>query len=696
MTDRIYNPGTFTQKIKKLFDEKDGLASSKIIACAFDNNDIFYASTDCGVFRLDGEKFCQVEEVPEPVVAFCKDSDGILYAASGKNVFCLKNNRFLVCGSFKTDVDAITAYEKLLFAADSNNIYVFENGLWQEYMYLESRVSSIAFNGEYFCMCSEGVLNYIRCKRKIWQNLIPSMSGIPQTYVNDIAFDGIGYLWLATDNGLMVYDNLSKWLTPENSDILPAEKIYHITTDSEGGRWLSSDNGIIYEKNGGLKYLGYSRWVPATDVRCIAVSSDCSTVFAGTDCGLSRITFKKMSLLEKADYYLNIANTYQKREGYVTKRYLTDNTDFNSGYNFISDNDGLWTERYIAAESYRYAVTGDKSALENARESMKSMFYLMKITGIPGFVARAIRRKGEMDYGDGNHEWHLSADGSCEWKGETSSDEITGHFFGMNVYYKLCANDDEKKEICSLLCGIIDHALKNNYKLCDVDGKPTSWANWSPDSLNSDEKWAWENGINSFEFLSYLKTVYNMSGNDKYLKVYNKLIKENHYAINLVTHKKYDAHVTHIDDQLAFLTSVTFLSNEDDVDVRRLILMAMERHFRYERIECTPMWNFIYSVYTDRCADIDGAVRVLGDMPLDLVNCKIVNSTRKGLVYDTEQEKWGEAPQLLKPLPIDERPFYQDDSGTFKFDARERHSLEDAGVYLLPYWYARYHKIISE
>ena len=51
------------------------------------------------------------------------------------------------------------------------------------------------------------------------------------------------------------------------------------------------------------------------------------------------------------------------------------------------------------------------------------------MTGIPGFPARAVWAKGEVGHkstgGSGGYpaEWHDTADGRFEWKGDTSSDE---------------------------------------------------------------------------------------------------------------------------------------------------------------------------------------------------------------------------------------------------------------------------------
>ena len=72
------------------------------------------------------------------------------------------------------------------------------------------------------------------------------------------------------------------------------------------------------------------------------------------------------------------------------------------------------------------------------------------------------------------------------------------------------------------------------------------------------------------------------------------------------------------------------------------------------------------------------------------------NSSRKGLVYDTEQERWGEKPQLKEALDIDARVIHNYDSNPFKTDDGNGRNCCAPSAYLLPYWFARYYGIIEE
>jgi hypothetical protein len=56
-------------------------------------------------------------------------------------------------------------------------------------------------------------------------------------------------------------------------------------------------------------------------------------------------------------------------------------------------------------------------------------------------------------------EWHRSADGRWWWKGDTSSDEVDGHYFAYAVYYDVAATEDEKREIRPFVARITDHII---------------------------------------------------------------------------------------------------------------------------------------------------------------------------------------------------------------------------------------------
>src|SRR5690606_32646331 len=101
--------------------------------------------------------------------------------------------------------------------------------------------------------------------------------------------------------------------------------------------------------------------------------------------------------------------------------------------------------------------------------------------------------------------WPLSQDEKYWFKTDTSSDELDGHFFFYALYHDLVAETAEEKErVKTIVRGIVDHLIRNDYVLMDHDGTPTRWAVYNPTSLNRDFDWHFERGLNSLSMLSYL------------------------------------------------------------------------------------------------------------------------------------------------------------------------------------------------
>ena len=349
------------------------------------------------------------------------------------------------------------------------------------------------------------------------------------------------------------------------------------------------------------------------------------------------------------------------------------------------------------------------------------MIKLTEVTGKKGFTARATRYAHEENFSTGNREeWHICEnDPGCEWLGETSSDEMTGHYFAYGIYFDLVADAEEKKRIAEVVRTITDHILENNFHLCDVDGVPTTWANWEPDLLNNDDRWYYEKGTNSLEILSFLKTTYHVTGDKKYNDVYEMLIAKHHYAMNCMQYKCEDGHVAHIDDQLDFTNIYPLLMYTDCPAQREVFKMGLTHHWQYERVERSPFFNIVYGALTENSCDIENAARSLAEMNLDLVRWPVFNSYRKDIVWDTEQEEMGVPAQLKYPVEYGSRVLVHYDGNPFVCDSgaeefvninakivNRTSTLPGTGadgmcamqpyVYLLPYWMGRYHGLIGD
>lgn len=693
----FYKSQKYPQRACEFFTSENGLLSSKALCLAADKSGTVYIGTDGGLnyTKADGS----MGSFPCGRVQALFAANDAVYFAAGKVLYAVKDGKISEMQSFDDDVIQMSGTEEI-YLITASWLYILENGKFEKFFHTEFLPADIAIAGKKITAASGDNLIIVNGKRKHWMTIFPEHSTMPSFKINCLAFDEtLGFLWLGTDKGAYIYDYKIGWYGHKELDCLPEEEIYKIHFADDGRVILSSAAGLIIIKNGSRKYLPATRWSCEPKLNDAVAAGNC--IWTATDSGVSKITETEMTLAEKADYFFNLTERkFVRTLGYVTGLGGIKNGDPETGKPNITDNDGLWTQTYIGALAYCYAVTKDKKVLEAARRSMKAMGYLTKITGVKGFTARAVRFEGEPGYGtvvkrDGA-EWHAAPNGECEWLGETSSDEMTGHFFGFSLYYDFCANKEEKAYIKEILCDIVDHIIENNYRLCDVDGLPTTWANWAPDQLNGNCMWLWEKCINSLEMLTFLDVAYHVSGDEKYRKEFLRLAVDEHYLLNAAQHKKDDGHTCHIDDNLGFLCTATILRIEKDPAIRKYLLMGMKHHWEYEKPEHCVLFNLIYGAFTDEACDLDGAVKTLRDFPLDISQRPVVNSGRKGLVFDTEQERWGGSPQLKEALEIDERIIRNYDSNPFRVDDGNGTSSASPSTYLLPYWLGRYYGLIEE
>lgn len=694
----FYKSEKYPQRMCDYFTVNNGLLSNKATCIAGGADGTVYIGTDSGLNYTKADGSLGSFKCDAVKTAYTA-KDGTVYFATANRVYTAKEGKIAELQSFDAELYEFSGIDEVYLLAE-NALYKLENGKFERFFHNDAGSTNLACSNSKITASSKKTLNIVNGKRKHWMSIFTEHSTMPDFKINCLAFDEVlGFLWLGTDKGAYIFDCKNNWFGHNEIDALPEEEIYKIRFAADGRVILSSEAGLIIVNNGSRKYLPATRWAMEKDINDAVAVGD--SIWTATNSGVTKITEKEMTLREKADYCFNLVeDKYVRTLGYVTGLGGIQNCDINTGKPNITDNDGLWTQIYVGSLAYAYAVTKDEKILEAARRSMKAMGYLTKISGVKGFTARAVRFEGEPGYGtvvkrDGA-EWHPAPNGECEWLGETSSDEMTGHFFGFSLYYDFCANDEEKEYIKGIICEIVDHILENNYRLCDVDGLPTTWAIWDPEQLNRNSMWLWEKCINSLEMLTFLNVAYHVSGDEKYRKEYLRLAIDEHYILNAAQHKKDDGHTCHIDDNLGFLCTATILRIEKDPAIRKYLLMGMKHHWEYEKPEHSLLYNIIYTAFTDDVTGLDSAVKTLYEYPLDFVNRPLFNSSRKGLVYDTEQEKWGEASQLKEALDIDARNVHNYDTNPFRADEGHGRSACSPTPFLLPYWLGRYYGVIDE
>ena len=488
---------------------------------------------------------------------------------------------------------------------------------------------------------------------------------------------------------------------------LPVNEITVIAEESPTVLWFGTKRGAIRfdEHTDSLQYFAGMRWLPDDEVTGIGFEKrapgntpDCIVVWLETPKGYSRIEHKPMTLAEKAQLFSDRVQQRHLRWGMTSDSHLRVPGDLSSNQMVSSDNDGLWTAMYVAAEAFRFKVTGEAEARANAKQGMQALLRLEEITGIAGFPARSFIKKG-VDAQPGDGEWHDTPDGIWRWKGDTSSDEIVGHYFVFPLYFDLVADEAEKKQLAATLDRITNHILDNNYQLIDLDGKRTRWGWWGPDTIWEDPD---ETGLRALHILAHLRVAIHLTSNPQYRTkfqaAYDDLIKNHKYHLLMRNQKiMIPGHINHSDDELAFLSYYPLLSYETDRNLREVYQQSLERAWQIERPERNPLWNFIYAVGCEaKEFDRDDSVRTLQEIPMDLIEWAVKNSHRQDVPIDPLSDRF-KRKQALIVLPYDELPMTKWNGNPYNLDGGNGGRSEDDGAYfLLPYWMGRYHKLIGE
>jgi hypothetical protein len=441
-------------------------------------------------------------------------------------------------------------------------------------------------------------------------------------------------LCVATDRGVAVLRGMAL-SNLRGADGLPYEDTTCLAEGFGGDLWIGTSRGAIRQTGNEFHFFGAQAWLPGDFVRDIAVSGH--AVYLATDGGLGVIRYEPFTLAKKAAYFERELEDWNfKRLGFVHKLYRSGEPE--GWLREISDNDGGHTAHYLAAMSFKYAATGDAQARAEAVEAFKAMVWLDDITPKPGFIARSIwsvkSDKGERSrLGSGGlpAKWYPTDDGLWIWKGDTSSDEVNGHFYSVSLFHDLAAKGAEKQRAAKHLANIAMHIIENGWVLRDMDGKPTRWGRWDPDYLL--RPYGFEaRGLNGMEAQTYVQTAFALTGNQEFQAGLDQLLKWRYHTYTVRQKVTFPPDsVVPWDDELAFRCYHPLLRYAREPELRSIYLRSLERHWEVMRMQHVPFFNFMYGGLTGNDCEAAQAAQHLRDWSLDLVSHRYHNSHRRDL-----------------------------------------------------------------
>ncbi len=363
-------------------------------------------------------------------------------------------------------------------------------------------------------------------------------------------------------------------------------------------------------------------------------------------------------LFKKAQWLQEDLHSFNRQYGIVMPRVLLPpegNADLSSAH---QEDGGNRTGPYLAAISFQYAVTKDPQVKNWADETFEAIELLEKVTGVEGSIARSFNksnvRQRHEDWFFYPMEWHQSTSmPGYRWIGDPSSDTYANLMYGLAIYYDLVAEDSYKKRVQDWVTKVTDRIIKYDMRLVDVDGKMTLWGNYSP-SLDKEK-------LNALLALYQLKISFHITGNNKYQEKYLELINKHGYADDAIMAASYKPPYVPWDTYHFMKGAYLLLKYETDLSLRNKYLAALER-FWLKEYPCKNLpLQIVYNHYVpDQGGFNEESIKQLVDW--------------NGAWRQEREEmlRKGNGSELVK--------------GTW---------IEPSHFYLLVYWKARYHQLLS-
>lgn len=708
----------FEQEYREQFVSGDSSRQNEIRAIASDAKKRIWIASGGGVFYRDGDAW-QPVLAQGPAFALEVDEQGNIWIGHWKGLFraTAKDDGYRIeqAAEIKVPIAAIACGSGRVVAGGPDGYWERDaEGVFQKLeIPVGADLQDLLIVGDTLLVATQTGLYDVKGKTT---RRLHKADELLSCDVRALALGPDGRLWVGSSGGIDVFEGGRRVASYTGREGLPSTRVHSLAFDPEGVLWVGMAIGLA-RLDGQTWTLRHSlRWLPSDSVQGVAFNDGAAWV--ATSAGIGVLRRRPMTLADKAAYFEQIVRQRHVRPpGLVRKCRLDNPGDLQNFRPTDTDNDGLFSALYLAAESFRYAVTKDETARKNAAEVYRGLEFLQTVTDTEGFVARTVVPSDWTSVADRNrtytpqqvaeervrnprfkrveNRWRLSRDGRWLWKGDTSSDEISGHYFGYAVYYDLAADEQERSRIREHVRRITDYIIDGGYELLDIDGKHTLWGVWSPAKLNGDPNWFSERGINSMEILSFLRIAHHMTGQPRYADLAAELLDKHGYRQNVrVTKLDSPAEFTFIDDQLLALGyRAVFAYSPDDAD-RAIFRPGLDQWHGVIRDVHSPLYDFTYRIATGESIELDKNAEYLRDVPLDLVSWSIDNSRREDIAL--VGRPYIDRRNTSRLLPPSERAVIQWDGNPYSAsDGGGGREECEPHFWLLPYWMGRHHGLIA-
>jgi signal transduction histidine kinase/ligand-binding sensor domain-containing protein len=314
----------------------DGLISNNLTSVTQTNDGFIWVTTFNGALRFDGVNFKLYDKENVDILktnafySITDDKDGILLASQGSGLIKYQDGRFFTLPEFNaSSIRKVIIDNKGRYWCGTNNegLLIKENNVVQKvnheafdqvvildiyedskgriWLATEGNGLMIYEDGSYRQFDPSGFQDYNTVTNVLESDdrniIIGTMSGVfvidaedgsispltglENTYVNDLVQDGSGMFWFATESGLFRTDLKSGYF--ERFDVsngLPSNQVSSIIIDHEESIWFSTKkSGLIRLNVGSVTTLGKNDGLTSTKIN--SVEENDGRIYIGTDDG---------------------------------------------------------------------------------------------------------------------------------------------------------------------------------------------------------------------------------------------------------------------------------------------------------------------------------------------------------------------------------------------------------------------------